>query len=151
MTKIKDLSKQQQSELRCRKKHLSPLSSMKVGEIILHIETRNLTQLRLLKKAMDSCTSTNCSWVESQISSRFIVDVQRFISIKENKTSQPQFDLYPEGNDRLWMAHYRSDPNVGSMDGETLKIDGTLTDASLVAEEYAKEHSIILQCLRRRY
>lgn len=62
-----------------------------------------------------------------------------------------QFNQYPEGTDRLWMAHYRKNPDSGDVDGETLKIDGTLLDASRIADEYAKDNNIILQCLRRRY
>lgn len=60
-------------------------------------------------------------------------------------------DQYPLGTDKLWMAHYRSHPDSGDMDGQTRKIDGPLESAAVEAQKFAEENNLILQCLRRRY
>ena len=70
---------------RCRKKHLTPLSEMTPAQIVLHIEALNLTKLRLLLRAMNSCTTANCWWVEYDIAKRYGVDVSKAIRYKESK------------------------------------------------------------------
>ena len=61
---------------RARRKHLAPLTRMTVGEILLRIERLNLNQLRALKRAMDSCTTTNCGWVEYEVAGLFYSHMQ---------------------------------------------------------------------------
>lgn len=63
-------------------------------------------------------------------------------------TNIPQ---YPLGNDLLWMAHYRKNSTKGDMTGPTMKLSGTLEQASIDAQRIAIENNWILQCLRRRY
>lgn len=70
---------------RRRKKHLRPLCDMPVWHIVGHIESLNLNQLRALKRAMDSCTTTNCWWGEYDIAGRFYSDVQKQINLKATK------------------------------------------------------------------
>jgi len=60
-------------------------------------------------------------------------------------------EQYPSGDDRLWMAHYRKEPDGGDMEGPTSKISGTLEEAAVEAQAEAVENGWILQCLRRRY
>lgn len=66
-------------------------------------------------------------------------------------TSSAPLNQYPNGTDLLWMAHYRSSPEKGDMDGGKLKIDGTAEEAMAYAQRHAEESGQILQCLRRRY
>ena len=58
-----------------RKKHLSKLCDMSVGEIILHIENLKTNSAKALLSAMDSTSGTNCYWVEYRISKKFRQDV----------------------------------------------------------------------------
>lgn len=58
---------------------------------------------------------------------------------------------YPLGTDDLWYAHFRRDPEGGDMDGTAIKLEGTLIDAAIQAEEIGRRENLILQCLRRRY
>ena len=60
-------------------------------------------------------------------------------------------EQYPRGKELLWMAHFRSEPDKGDMDGGRLKISGTLEEAAKKAQRFAEEHDLIVQCLRRRY
>ena len=60
-------------------------------------------------------------------------------------------EQYKDGTEVLWMAHYRKDPEIGDMNGATLKISGTTIEAAQKAQDYAEENNLILQCLRRRY
>ncbi len=58
---------------------------------------------------------------------------------------------YPEGNDLLWNAVYRKNPDIGAMDGQVIKLSGTLEEAAKEAQQFAEKWNLILQCLHRRY
>ena len=66
-------------------------------------------------------------------------------------------EQYPEGTELLWMVHFMpqdKEGNIiawGSMDGHTLKLSGTIEEASQEAARQAKELNMVIQCIRRRY
>lgn len=60
-------------------------------------------------------------------------------------------EQYPRGTELLWMAHYRSEPDNGDIDGETRKISGIIQEAAAEAQKYAEDNGLVLQCLRRRF
>jgi len=67
------------------------------------------------------------------------------------KSMDEKIDQYPSGTDVLWMAHYRTTPESGDMDGMAVKLSGTLEEVAVQAQEIAVKENAILQCLRRRY
>ena len=69
----------------CRKKHLRPLTKLRVDEIIVHIETLKKNSAIALMAAMQSASTTNCGWVEYDIAKRFRPDVVRRLEHFKNK------------------------------------------------------------------
>lgn len=74
---------------------------------------------------------------------------QEVIAIIENM--EEKINQYPSGTDKLWMAHYRTTPESGDMDGMAVKLSGTLEEVAIEAQKIAVKENAILQCLRRRY
>ena len=70
---------------RCRGRHLTPITKMTIGEIILHIEGLKFNQLRALLRAMDSCTEINCGWTEFGIMKYFRCLVTYLINTREER------------------------------------------------------------------
>lgn len=73
---------------KCRRKHLRPLCDMKPGDLILHIENLNLSQIRALIRAMKSCTTTNCGWVEYDIANRYMRDAELILILREKRRAK---------------------------------------------------------------
>lgn len=70
---------------RCRRRNLTPLVSMTVGQIVTHLESINLNQLKALSRAMESCGTTNCHWVSYEIAQKYKFDVLRLIVQRKSK------------------------------------------------------------------
>jgi len=60
---------------RRRRTFIGPLENMTVAQIIMLIDDMGHVPARALLRAMDSCGTTNCSWVTYQIAQRFRKDV----------------------------------------------------------------------------
>ena len=77
--------------------------------------------------------------------------IHRDEALPETIPTVTAVEQYPSGTDDLWMAHYRSNPDGGDMNGPSYTLDGTLQEACAEAQRIAEREGLILQCLRRRY
>lgn len=64
---------------------------------------------------------------------------------------------YPKGKELLWMVHFMPQNDqgeittYGSMDGHSIKLNGTIEEAAKEAAEFAQREGYVIQCIRRRY